>query len=182
VTQAPKTEGEISEVPIALVVARAANGVIGRDGDLPWRLKSDLARFKAITMGKPILMGRKTWESLPRKPLPGRPNIVISTQRTLLAPEAFVFPSLSSGLAAAQAMAARDGSSEVCVIGGQGVFAEALPLAGRLYLTEVDARPDGDAFMPNIDESAWREVSRETFPAGPNDDCPATLRVLERRG
>lgn len=174
------TQGSALDVPVAIVVARASNNVIGRDGALPWRLKADLARFKSLTMGKPLLMGRKTWDSLPRKPLPGRPNIVLSGDRTFLAPGAWVFPSFATGLAAAQSMAARDGAAEVCVIGGQGVFAEALPIAARLYLTEVEAVPRGDAVLPPIDETQWREVRREIFPAGPDDEFPAILRVLER--
>lgn len=171
---------QAGHIPIAIVVARAANNVIGRNGDLPWRLKADLARFKSITMGKPLLMGRKTWDSLPRKPLPGRPNIVLSSDRTLLAPGAWVFPSFETGLAAAQSIAARDGAAEVCVIGGQALFAAALPIAARLYLTEVEAAPQGDAFLPAIDETQWREISSETFPAGPDDEYPARLRILER--
>jgi len=174
------TQDSAPNIPVAIVVARAANNVIGRNGDLPWRLSADLARFKSLTMGKPLLMGRKTWDSLPRKPLPGRPNIVLSEDRNFLAPSAWVFPSFSTGLAAARSMAARDGASEVCVIGGQSVFADALPIAGRLYLTEVEADPAGDAFLPSIDESHWREVSRELFPAGPNDEFAASLRILER--
>ncbi|MET0545788.1 MAG: dihydrofolate reductase [Caulobacterales bacterium] len=181
VTQAFGTTGPDSSIPIAIVVARAANNVIGRDNNLPWRLKADLARFKAITMGKPVIMGRKTWESLPKKPLPGRTNIILSESRTLLAPDAWVFPSFAAGWAAGQAIAARDNAAEVCVIGGQGVFAEALPLASRLYLTEVDCRPEGDAFLPAFDEAQWIEKSREAFPAGPNDEFAAVLRVLERR-
>ena len=174
------TQESAPSIPVAIVVARAANNVIGRAGDLPWRLKADLARFKSITMGKPLLMGRKTWDSLPRKPLPGRPNIVLTGDRTFLAPGAWVFPSFATGLAAAQAMAMRDGAAEVCVIGGQAVFAEALPIATRLYLTEVKANPEGDAFLPAINENHWREVSREVFHAGPGDDYPASLRILER--
>jgi dihydrofolate reductase len=171
---------QAGHIPIAIVVARAANNVIGRNGDLPWRLKADLARFKSVTMGKPLLMGRKTWDSLPRKPLPGRPNIILSGDRALLAPGAWVFPSFETGLAAARAMAARDGASEVCVIGGKALFAAALPVATRLYLTEVEASPEGDAFLPAIDETQWREISSETFPAGPDDEYPARLRILER--
>ena len=171
---------QAADIPVAIVVARAANNAIGRNGDLPWRLKADLARFKSITMGKPLLMGRKTWESLPRKPLPGRPNIVLSGDRTLLAPGGWVFPSFETGLAAAQSMAARDGAAEVCVIGGQALFAAALPIAARLYLTEVEAAPEGDAFLPAIDETQWREIRCETFPAGPDDEYPARLRILER--
>ncbi len=171
---------QAGHIPIAVVVARAANNVIGCNGDLPWRLKADLARFKTITMGKPLLMGRKTWDSLPRKPLPGRPNIVLSGDRNLLAPGAWVFPSFESGLAAARSMAARHGAAEVCVIGGRALFAAALPIVARLYLTEVEAAPEGDAVLPAIDESQWREIRQEVFPAGPDDEYPARLRILER--
>ena len=126
-------------------IARARNGVIGRDGTLPWRLKSDLANFRAVTMGKPVIMGRKTWDSLPKKPLPGRKNIVLSRDRDFRAEGAWSFSDFPAALAAARAMAAADGADEVSVIGGAALYALALPLADRLYLTEVDCAPQGDA-------------------------------------
>jgi dihydrofolate reductase len=167
-------------IPVAMVAARARNGVIGRDGRLPWRLKSDLALFKASTLGKPVLMGRRTWESLPRRPLPGRLNLVLSRDGGFEAKGAVVCDDLSEALAIAREQAAEDGAAEVCVIGGEGLFAALLPKARRLYLTEVEADVEGDARFPAFDEGAWREVRREPHPAGPQDDYPFVFRVLER--
>ena len=161
-------------------MARARNGVIGKDGDLPWRLKSDLQLFKQVTLFKPVIMGRKTWDSLPRKPLPGRLNVVLSRDGSFEPQGAVSCESLNEALQIAREQASEDGAEEVCVIGGAAVFAEALPKAKRLYLTEVDAEVEGDIFMPAIDETQWREVRREAHPAGPDDDYPFVFRVLER--
>ena len=169
-----------SLLPIAIVVARARNGVIGREGGLPWRIRSDMALFKATTMGKPVVMGRKTWDSLQKKPLPGRLNVVLSRDGSFEPAGAVVSADFGEALAIAREQAAEDGAEEVCVIGGQALFAAALPKARRLYLTEVQAEVDGDAHFPDFDEGAWREVRREDFPAGENDDYPFVFRVLER--
>lgn len=166
---------------IALVVARARNGVIGRDGDLPWRLRSDLQRFKAVTMGKPCIMGRRTWESLPLKPLPGRLNLVLSKDESFEARGALVCTTLDEAVEIARETAQEDGVDEICVIGGVALFAMALPRAKRLYITEVEAEPEGDAVFPAFDEEAWIEVSSETHPAGDKDDHAFVFRVLERR-
>jgi dihydrofolate reductase len=161
-------------------VARARNGVIGRDGTLPWRLKSDLAIFRAVTMGKPVIMGRKTWESLPKKPLPGRTNIVLTRDGSFEAKGALVCEDFSEALQIAREQAKEDGRDEVCVIGGASLFELALGRAQRLYLTEVDADVEGDVRLAPIDESRWREIRRERHPAGEGDDYPFTFRVLER--
>ena len=166
---------------VALVVARARNGVIGRDGALPWRLSSDLKRFKSLTLGKPILMGRKTWDSLPAKPLPGRTNIVLSRDGRFEPKGAVACERWDEALQIAREQATEDGVDEVCVIGGEALFALSLPLARRIYLTEVEAEPAGDAVMPALDESAWREVSAEPVPAGERDEIATVFRVLERR-
>lgn len=168
-------------LPIALVVARARNGVIGKDGTLPWRLKSDLAWFKANTLGKPVIMGRKTWDSLPLKPLPGRTNIVLTRDGSFEPKNAVVFEDFSEAVQTAREQAEDDGASEVCVIGGNALFQLALPKANRLYLTEVEADPEGDVHFPAFDESAWTEVHREAHPAGEKDDHPFVFRILERR-
>ncbi len=166
-------------IPIALVVAVARNGVIGRDGDLPWRISSDLKRFKQVTLGKPVVMGRKTWDSLPRKPLPGRANIVIS--RTLAeAPGAQVCADLDAALDAARAAARADGAAEICIIGGAQIYAAALERAARIYLTEVDLAPRGGSRFPALDPAVWREVSAERVEAGEGDDAAFTARLLER--
>ena len=166
---------------LALVVARARNGVIGKDGDLPWRLRSDLQRFKAVTLGKPCIMGRRTWESLPLKPLPGRLNLVLSKDESFEARGALVCTTLDEAVEIARETAEEDGVDEICVIGGTALFEKALPRAKRLYLTEVEAEPEGDAVFPAFDEAAWKEVSSEAFPAGEKDDHAFVFRVLERR-
>ncbi|MGE0594925.1 MAG: dihydrofolate reductase [Hyphomonadaceae bacterium] len=164
---------------LTLVVAVAKNGVIGRNGDLPWRLRSDMARFKAATMGKPVLMGRKTWDSLQRQPLPGRPNLVLSRDGSFKPKDAWVYSKLDAFLAAGRAMAEAAGVKEYCVIGGSLVYAETLPLADRIILTEVDLTPQGDAHFPALG-AEWREVSREPVPRGDDDDAAFLVRVLER--
>ena len=162
-------------------MARGANGVIGAAGALPWRLKSDLALFKALTFGTPVIMGRRTWDSLPRRPLPGRVNIVLSRDGAFQPPGAVVSEDFSEAVQIAREQAADDGEEEVCVIGGAEIFAMALPKARRIYLTEVEASPEGDVLFPPFDEAAWTEVRREAHPAGPDDQFPFVFRVLERR-
>lgn len=165
---------------ISLVYARARNGVIGKDGGLPWRLKSDMALFKQTTLFKPVIMGRRTWDSLPKKPLPSRLNVVLSRDGSFEPQGAVVCESLDEALQIAREHAADDGAEEVCVIGGAAVFDATLPKARRLYITEVEADVDGDVSLPPIDEKAWREVRREVHPAGPDDQYPFVFRVLER--
>jgi dihydrofolate reductase len=169
-----------SLLPLALVVARARNGVIGRDGGLPWRLKSDMAWFKANTMGKPILMGRKTWDSLPKKPLPGRLNVVLSRDGSFEPKGAVTSSDFAEAVSMAREQAAEDGAPEICVIGGEALFAAAMPKAKRLYLTEVAGEVEGDARFPEFDEGQWREVFREVRSPGDEDDYPFVLRILER--
>ena len=142
---------------VALIVAVAENGVIGRNGGLPWRIPEDLKRFKSITLGKPCIMGRKTWDSLPRKPLPGRTNIVITRAPDFRAEGAFV----AHSFAEAVALAEREQPSEIAIIGGHAIFAAALPIAGRIHLTKVLADPEGDTVMPAIDPAEWEEKTRE---------------------
>jgi dihydrofolate reductase len=160
---------------IAFVVAVSRNGVIGRHGSLPWYISTDLKRFKAITMGKPLIMGRKTWESLPKKPLPGRPNIVITRQKGYRAEGAIVVAD------AAAALAAAGKAEEVAVIGGGEIFALFLDRVDRIYLTEVDLEVDGDTRMPPIDFTRWHETAREIHPRGPKDSAGFVLRVLDRK-
>jgi dihydrofolate reductase len=151
--------------PIALIVAVARNGVIGRDNTLPWRLPADLKHFKATTLGKPIVMGRKTFESL-GKPLPGRSNIVITRDQNFSAEGAVIVHSLGDALQAADTVAVRDGAAEIMVIGGAQIYKEALPLAQRLYYTRVDLDVDGgDAFFADVDPTQWDCVEREAFAA-----------------
>jgi dihydrofolate reductase len=145
-------------IHLTLVVAHAKNRVIGRDNALPWRLPADLAHFKRTTLGKPIIMGRKTWDSLGR-PLPGRLNIVISRNPGLTAPGATVVGSLQQALDACEAAGAR----EACVIGGEAIFALALPLAATVIATEIDADVEGDTWFAPL-SAEWREVRRAPQP------------------
>jgi len=161
-------------------IARARNGVFGRHGALPWRLKSDLQMFKALTIGKPIIMGRKTWESLPFKPLPGRMNIVLTRDASFEPKGALVCETLDEAVQIAREQAEEDGVEEVCVIGGAAVVQAAFPKARRLYLTEVEADPEGDVLLPEFDLSGWTEVRREHHDAGEGDQYPFTFRLLER--
>jgi dihydrofolate reductase len=140
---------------ITLVLAMAKNGVIGKDGAIPWRIADDLKRFKQLTLGKPVIMGRKTWDSLPRKPLPGRDNIVVTRQRDWLADGAIITSSLDEALAK---------SRDVSVIGGGEIYREALPRAERIELTEVHGDFDGDAHF-GFDRNDWRELAREDHVA-----------------
>ncbi len=162
-------------------VAVARNGVIGVRGGLPWRLKSDLQLFKRLTVGKPVIMGRKTWDSLPIQPLPGRLNLVLSRDGSFEPLKAVVCESFNEALSMAREQAEEDGVDEVCVIGGAALFEAALPKARRLYITEVDAEPQGDVHFPAWDENAWIEVARDVYPAGPDDDHSFVFRILERR-
>ena len=162
-------------------IARARNGVIGRDGKLPWRLKTDLAIFRALTMGKPVIMGRKTWESLPKRPLVGRTNIVLSRDGSFEPHGAVVCEDFAEAVAIAREQAEDDGAREVCVIGGASLFERALPKAGRIYLTDIDAEVEGDVVLSPIDESRWTEVRSERHEASDEDEYPFTVRVLERR-
>ncbi|HEY5819776.1 MAG TPA: dihydrofolate reductase [Mesorhizobium sp.] len=168
---------------VAIYVAIANDNVIGREGGLPWRLSSDLQRFKTTTMGKPIVMGRKTWESFPKRPLPGRRNIVVSRDAAYQAPGAEVATSLEAALSLARtADGAPIDSGEICILGGGQIYGQALPLADRLYVTHVLADiPDGDTRFPAIDPSEWEAVSSEEFPAGPKDNFPTRYVVYERR-
>ena len=166
---------------IAFVVAVSKNGIIGREGGLPWKLSSDMRFFKTITMGKPLIMGRKTWESLPKRPLPGRDNIVISRTRGYTAPGATVVSDPQAALSKAAMCASRAGSEEIAVIGGGEIFTLMLPSADRIYLTEVDLETEGDTRFPALDPAHWREIGREKFPRGEKDDAAFTIRTLERR-
>jgi dihydrofolate reductase len=165
---------------LAVIVAAAENGVIGRNNALPWHLPADLQYFKRVTMGKPIVMGRKTFESIGR-PLPGRTNVVISRDPHYSAEGVQVVGSLDAALRMAEDIALIDGAEELVVIGGAEIYREALPLARRLYLTEVHAVVDGDARLPDIDWDCWREVRRERHDAEGNNPYDYSFVVFERR-
>lgn len=165
---------------LTLVAAVAENGVIGRGEDLPWHISGDLKRFRAITWGKPILMGRRTFQSIGR-PLPGRTSIVITRDGAFDAPEAvLVVPSLEAALDTGAREAAKLGVDEMAVIGGAQIYALAFPHARRLRLTRVHAEPAGDVFFPAFDSVAWQEVSREGPLQGEKDEYPFSLVDYER--
>ncbi len=166
---------------VCLVVAMARNHVIGRDGGLPWHISADLRRFKRITMGKPVIMGRKTFESIGR-PLPGRHNIVITRDPNYSKEGIVVVPDLETALIAAARFNRTSGESEIMTIGGGEIYRQALPLAERIYMTEVAAEPDGDAFFPALSKSDWREVAREDHDGKEEGaEHPYSFVVLERR-
>ena len=165
---------------LSLIVAAARNGVIGRNNALPWHLPEDLKYFKRVTMGKPILMGRKTFESIGRA-LPGRSNLVITRNGEWQAEGVQVGRSLEAALSLAEDIALIDGVDELMVIGGAQIYAEALPRAERIYLTELDADVEGDAYLPAIDRAAWREVSREVHAPSETNPYPYSFVVLDRR-
>ena len=158
---------------ISIIVAASANNVIGAQGDLPWRLSDDLKRFKTVTLGKPIVMGRKTWESIGRA-LPGRQNIVITRQHDFVAEGCDVVQSTD------QAIVVAGDAGEIMVIGGSEVYELFLPVAHRLYLTRVHANVDGDAFFPAVDEDEWQLVSNEAHSADSRNEFDFSFRIYER--
>jgi dihydrofolate reductase len=166
---------------IVLIVAIADNGVIGAGNAIPWRLKTDQRRFKAITVGKPIVMGRKTFLSFPRRPLPARTNIVVTRDAAFRAAGAVVTTSLPEALTLARADALRRSVAEIAVIGGAEIYAQCLDLADRLDVTEVHASPDGETRFPPIDAAQWEEVSRDANPAGPDDSAAFSYVTYRRR-
>lgn len=158
---------------LSLIVAMDNNGVIGRDGGLPWHLPADLGYFRDITMGKPIIMGRKTYESIGR-PLPGRRNIVVTRNADYKVPGCEVVNSI----AAAEALASA--AEEVMMIGGATLYVDTLPIADRLYITEVDAEVEGDARFPAIDHEEWQEISRSAFSANEKNNFDYSFVVYDR--
>ncbi|MGA7666120.1 MAG: dihydrofolate reductase [Pseudolabrys sp.] len=165
---------------IVLVAAIGDNSVIGREGQLPWRLKSDLQHFRKLTLNRPVIMGRKTHESI-GKLLEGRINIVLTRDLSLVAKGAVLATSLDAALAYARTDAAKRGVDEIMVIGGGDIFAATMPMADRLEITHVRASPEGDALFPVIDSEVWQEVSHEEHFAGPDDDADFTLATYVRR-
>ena len=157
----------------SLVVAVARNGVIGRDNRLPWKLPADLAYFKRVTMGNPVVMGRRTWESI-GKPLPGRRNIVVTSDASYQAPGATVVNTLDAAWEAA------GDAAEVSVIGGRRIFEETLPIADRIHYTEVEAEVEGDTYFPPFDRGEWRETEVERHGADERHDHPFRIVVLDR--
>ena len=166
-------------IAIVLVAAVADNGVIGRDNGLPFRQSSDLKHFKALTMGRPMIMGRRTFVSI-GQPLPGRTSIVMTRDAGFSAAGAVIAPDLSKALAVARGDALRRGVNEIAVIGGTDIFTQTLPLADRLEITHVHLRPPGDVFFPAIDPTIWREIARSHQPSGPRDEADFSFATYVR--
>ena len=165
---------------IVLIVAVAENGVIGARGAIPWRLKSDMRRLKALTLGRPVVMGRKTFVSIGR-PLPGRTNIVITRDANFRSPGAVVTTSFADARAVATGDALRRFADEIAVIGGAEVYAQWMDCADRLEITEVHARPEGDTRLATIDPAGWEEVARAGNSAGPDDSADYSYVTYRRR-
>jgi dihydrofolate reductase len=165
---------------IVLIAAVADNGVIGAGNAIPWRLKSDMQRLKAITMNKPVVMGRKTFASL-KRPLPGRTNIVITRDPNFASPGVVAATSFESALALARADALQRGAVDIAVLGGAEIYAHFLDVADRLEITEVHATPKGDTHFPAIDGSVWEEVARVRHEAGPDDSAAFSYVTYRRR-
>lgn len=158
-------------LPVVIVVAAADNGVIGRDNGLVWRLKTDLKHFRSLTLGHPLIMGRKTFDSI-GKPLPGRETIVLTRDAAFHADGVHVAHDLETALALGQEIGARLGSDSVVIGGGEIVYRQALPFSDRIHLTRVHVAPEGDAVFPAVDSARFREVARKDHPAGPDDEHP----------
>jgi dihydrofolate reductase len=171
--------GRSRELGLVLVAAIAENGVIGRDGRLPWRLRSDLGHFRDLTLGHPVVMGRKTYGAI-GKPLSGRTNIVVTRDPAFTAPGVVATPSLDAALAVARGDAWRRGVAEIMVIGGADLYGQTIERAVRLEVTRVHARPEGDSVFPRIDPEHWRAIRRREHPAGPDDDVSFTTVTYER--
>jgi dihydrofolate reductase len=165
---------------LVLVAAIGQNNVIGRDNQLPWRIPSDLKHFRALTINKPVVMGRKTYESIGHA-LKDRTNIVITSDLGLVAPGCVLANSLDAALGAARDDARKRGVGEIMVIGGSALFTETMAQAGRLEITHVHAAPEGDVVFPAIDPEAWIEVSRTEHRAGPQDSADFATATYERR-
>lgn len=168
----------MSNIGIALIVAVARNGVIGNAGGMPWKLSTDLKRFKRDTMGKPIIMGRKTFESI-GKSLPGRLNIVVS-RSDFSAPDTVHANSIDAALFLAEGWAQENKADEICIVGGGQIYAETIDQASKLYVTHVLAEPDGDTRFPDIREADWVPVHREEVAAGENDTAETLYVIYER--
>jgi dihydrofolate reductase len=172
----------MTRVPLAIFVAVSRNGVIGRDGDMPWRLSTDLRRFKAMTLGKPMIVGRKTLESFGGRPLPGRPHVVVTRAASLGIEGVELAGSLDEAIERAQALAAETGAEEVGILGGGQIYRQAIDVADILYVTHVEADiPDGDTVFPQIDPLVFEKLSEEAFPAGEKDNYPTRFTVYRRK-
>ena len=172
--------GGLSGAPVAIIAAVARNGVIGAHNSLVWRLSSDLKRFRLLTLGKPVIMGRKTWDSI-GQPLPGRAIVVVTRSADFAATDILSAPSLDAALTTAQQSAASSGASEIIIAGGGEIYRQSIDLAERLYITEVALTPVGDVFFPRIDPGQWRETAREKMTRGERDEADCAFVEYTRR-
>ncbi|MFT3723610.1 MAG: dihydrofolate reductase [Hyphomonadaceae bacterium] len=168
------------QIGVRIVAAIGRRGELGHNNRLLFRLKADMANFRKVTARTPLVMGRKTWESFPKRPLPNRPNIIATRNLAFEAPGAHVFSSLPPALAAARAMAAQAGVPEVSILGGAEIYAAAFGVATHMSLTEVDAEREADVFFPKFDRTEWRELSAIHVPADENNEVASVIRDLER--
>ncbi len=167
-------------IRITIVVAVSENGVIGNDGEMPWKLSTDLKRFKALTLGKPLIMGRKTFESIGR-PLPGRPHVIVSRNPDFHPDGVHVAKSFESAVDRAAAIAAETGADEICVVGGGEIYHQALPLADTLHVTHVEAELAGDTRFPSVDPRVFEKIEESQVPAGEKDTYATRYAIYRRR-
>ena len=169
-------------IPVVLISAVSDNNVIGRDGDMPWKLSTDLKRFKQMTLGKPVVVGRKTLESFGGRPLPGRPHVVVTRDPSRQVEGCHMASSLDEALLMARQIAAETGASEICVIGGGEIYRQAISCADALYITHVDAViADGDTFFPTIDPAVFEKTEEVVVPAGEKDSFSTRFTIYHRR-
>lgn len=174
------TKKHMADIKVVIIVAVSENGIIGRDGDMPWKLSTDLKRFKSLSMGKPLIMGRKTFESVGSKPLPGRPHIIISRSQRFAMPGVETVASLDKALERGRAIARETGVDEVCVVGGGEIYAQALPLADVLHVTHVETVVEGDTSFPPIDAADFDLIEQWQVPAGEKDNYPTRYAIYRR--
>jgi dihydrofolate reductase len=171
----------MTPIKTVIIVAVSQNGIIGRDGDMPWKLSTDLRRFKALSMGKPLVMGRKTFESVGSKPLPGRPHIIVSRSEGYDMPGVESAASLEDALDRAKSMARTSGVAEVCIVGGGEIYRQALEHADMLHVTHVETVVDGDTSFPQIDPAVFELIEETSVPAGEKDNFPTRYAIYRRR-
>jgi dihydrofolate reductase len=169
-----------TNIPLALVVAMSKNNVIGKGGTMPWHMSDDLKWFKKNTLGKPVIMGRKTFQSIGR-PLPDRDNIVITRQSDFYHEDITVAGDLEDAIAIAEAFALHRGVQEICIIGGGEIYRQSLPFASRVYLTEIDADIEGDVFFPALTEEEWQREAKGNISKNDKNDYDAKLSILTRK-
>jgi dihydrofolate reductase len=171
----------MSDIKTLIIVAVSRNGVIGRDGDMPWRLSTDLKRFKALSMGKPLVMGRKTFESVGSKPLPGRPHVIVSRNSTITMPDVVTAATVDDAVEQARALARQTGADAICIVGGGEIYRQTLALADELHVTHVETDLDGDTHFPEIDPELFGLVDEIAVPAGEKDNYPTRYAIYRRR-